>query len=59
MIIDKDKGRGRRTSALEPGFTRDVRNIGHYGTGSLEITLKDPAEVEKAAPLLSKSYESS
>lgn len=45
--------------ALEPGFTRDVRNIGHYGTGSLEITLKDPADVEKAAPLLSKSYESS
>ncbi len=44
---------------LEPGFTRDVRNIGHYGTGSLEITLKAPADVEKAAPLLSKSYETS
>ena len=23
---------------LEDGFTRDVRNIGHYGTGDLEIT---------------------
>lgn len=44
---------------VEPGFTRDVRNIGHYGTGSLEITLKDTADVERAAPLLSKSYEAS
>ena len=24
---------------LEPGFTRDVTDIGHYGTGDLEITL--------------------
>ncbi len=44
---------------LEPGFTRDMRNIGHYGTGNLEITLRDLADVEKAAPLLSKSYEAS
>ena len=42
---------------LEPGFTRDMRNIGHYGTGNLEITLRDSTDIEKAAPLLSKSYE--
>src|SRR5215211_6063283 len=25
---------------IETGFTRDVRNIGHYGTGDLEITIR-------------------
>lgn len=24
---------------LKPGFTRDVSNVGHHGTGDLEITL--------------------
>ena len=33
--------------------------LSHYRTGSFEITLKDPVDVEEAAPLLSKSYESS
>ena len=26
---------------LEEGFTRNMRNIGHYGTGDLEIIIKD------------------
>jgi len=42
---------------LEKGFTRDVRNIGHYGTGDLEITIRDDEDLEKAKPLLVKSYE--
>jgi hypothetical protein len=29
---------------LEPGFTRDVSNVGHFGTGDLEITLSKPEE---------------
>jgi predicted transport protein len=28
------------TINLEPGFTRDVLKIGHYGTGDLEVTMK-------------------
>lgn len=47
------------TIALEQRFTRDVRKIGHYGTGDLEITLRNPADFERAQPLLVKSYEAS
>jgi predicted transport protein len=39
------------------GFTRDMRGIGHWGTGDLEITLRSPAELEKAKPLLRRAYE--
>ncbi len=42
---------------LEDGFTRDVRKIGHYGTGSLEISLKTDADLERAKEFLLKSYE--
>lgn len=44
---------------IEPGFTKDVRNIGHYGTGDLEIRIRSDAELEKAKPFLVKSYEDS
>ncbi len=47
------------TVELEPGFTRDVREVGHYGTGDLEITLEDREDLEKAQPLLIASYEAS
>lgn len=43
---------------LEEGFTRDVRSIGHYGTGDLEIKIHNSDELEKAKPLFLKSYES-
>lgn len=42
--------------ALESGFTRNVRDIGHWGTGDLEITLKNLDDLAKAKPLLEKSY---
>jgi len=42
---------------LEKGFSRDVRNIGHWGTGDLEIKIKTMDDFEKAKPLLVKSYE--
>jgi len=42
---------------LEEGFTRDVHNVGHYGTGDLEITLQSNEDLERAKPLLLKSYE--
>lgn len=44
---------------LEKGFTRDVRAIGHYGTGDLEITIQNNEDLERAKPLLLKSYEAS
>jgi len=47
------------TIALEPGFTRDVRSIGHFGTGDLEITIQTVADLEKAKPLLDQSYQNS
>ena len=43
---------------LEEGFTRDVRQIGHFGTGDLEITIKSMADIEKAKLLFERSYES-
>jgi len=39
------------------GFTRDVRNIGHWGTGDLEITIISDDDIERAKPLLARSYE--
>jgi len=47
------------TITIEPGFTRDVTNIGHYGTGDLEITIASDADFERAKPLLLQSYEAS
>lgn len=42
--------------ALEQGFTRDVAKIGHFGTGDLEVTLASAADLERAAPLIARSY---
>ncbi|EFH88860.1 DUF5655 domain-containing protein [Ktedonobacter racemifer] len=43
--------------SLEKGFTRDVRNIGHYGTGNLEITIRSNEDLDRAKKNLLKSYE--
>ncbi|WP_188260214.1 DUF5655 domain-containing protein [Azospirillum tabaci] len=48
-----------KTVTLEPGFTRDVSKIGHFGTGDLEITLSTMADLDRATPLLVRSYEES
>jgi predicted transport protein len=47
---------GPDTVALEAGFSRDVRNIGSWGTGDLELTLRNRADMERALPLLARSY---
>lgn len=44
---------------LEDGFTRDVRHVGHFGTGDLEVTLRSHADLERAKPLIDQSYEAS
>jgi predicted transport protein len=43
--------------ALEPGFSRDVRSIGHFGTGELEVRLRSVQDLERAKPLIEKSYD--
>ena len=45
------------TVALEEGFTRDVSNIGHAGTGDLEIRIQNVADLQRAQPLLLRAYE--
>lgn len=45
--------------ALEDGFTRNVKAIGHFGTGDLEITITNLADFEKAKALLEASYNGS
>lgn len=45
--------------ALEEGFTRDVRNKGHIGTGDMEIRTHNLTDLERARPLLEKAYENS
>ncbi len=45
------------TITLEDGFTRDVRKIGHFGTGDLEISIQSLADLEKAKPLFDSSYQ--
>ncbi|MEY2170551.1 MULTISPECIES: DUF5655 domain-containing protein [unclassified Rhodanobacter] len=44
------------TVALEAGFSRDVRNIGTWGTGDLELCLRNLADLQHALPLLERSY---
>lgn len=41
----------------EKGFLRDVRKVGHFGTGELEITIKSADDFERAKPYILKSYE--
>jgi predicted transport protein len=45
------------TVELESGFSRDMREIGHWGTGDLEITLRSHEDLHKAEALLVRSYE--
>ncbi len=45
------------TVELTDGFTRDVRKIGHFGTGDLEVTIRSLADFDKAKLLIEKSYE--
>ncbi len=42
--------------SLEEGFSRDVRAIGHLGTGDVEITLHSIDEMSKLKPLVERAY---
>ena len=45
------------TVQLEPGFSRDVKQIGHFGTGDVEISMKTSADFAKAMPLMQRAYD--
>lgn len=44
---------------LQEGFSRDVRNIGHFGTGDLEFTVRTREELERVLPFIEMSYAAS
>jgi len=44
------------TVSLEEGFSRDVREIGHWGSGNLELSIDSLEDLERAKPLLLRSY---
>jgi predicted transport protein len=41
---------------IEKGFTRDVSKIGHFGTGNLEVTIRDLRDLDRARELIALSY---
>lgn len=42
---------------LVPGFSRDVSEIGHHGTGDLEVRLRTERDLRRVEPLLRLAYE--
>jgi predicted transport protein len=42
---------------LQNGFSHDVTNKGHWGTGNLEVVLRTPLDLEKAKSLIQTSFE--
>jgi predicted transport protein len=44
---------------LEDGFMRDVRQVGHFGTGDLEVTIRNNDDLARAMPFIRESYENS
>ena len=47
------------TVELDLAMMRDVRQIGHFGTGDLEITIRSKKDIEKVVRLIEASYEAS
>jgi predicted transport protein len=39
-----------------PNFARDMRNIGHHGTGNLEMVISNPEELVEAYELIREAY---
>ena len=45
------------TVEVEPSWMRDVRQIGIWGTGQLELTIQNLDDLEKAKPLIRRAYD--
>lgn len=41
---------------IEDGFTRNVKEIGHLGTGDLEIRITNEKDFERAKVIIEKAY---
>lgn len=39
------------------GFSRDVRGVGHHGTGDIELAIRNLNDLDKAKPLIQRSFE--
>ena len=44
---------------LDSDYMRDVRQIGHFGTGDLEITIQNEENIKACLDLLQQSYDNS
>ena len=53
LPIDYDKHEMEKYSS----FIRDVKNVGHYGNGDVEIKIKNDEELDIAMPFIIYSYE--
>ncbi len=43
---------------LEPGFTRDMASLSHFGeVGDLEVLIKSDADLQKAEALIRRAYQ--
>jgi predicted transport protein len=51
LKLDPKATRGPR------GISRDVTDVGHYGTGDLEISLKGPQDFDAAKSFIQQAYE--
>lgn len=45
-----------KTVTYENGFSRDVTGIGHWGTGDVEVSMKNKNDLEKVKPLIERAY---
>jgi len=45
-----------KTVMYEEGFSKDMSNTGHLGTGDVQLTIKTMADVEKAKALIDRAY---
>lgn len=45
------------TVNLEKGFSRDVTHVGHWGTGDLEIVVRNSSDLDKAKVLIERAYQ--
>ncbi len=44
------------TVSFEDGFSRNTTDIGHFGTGDVEITITNREDFEKAKPFIERAY---
>lgn len=51
LKLDPKLARGPR------GISRDVSDVGHFGTGDLEVSIKSLADFEAAKPFIQQAYE--